>query len=89
MVPGRSMILSGTFPETPISREWSQWLERPLGWFQPPAGGFVNSAVNSILCEPIWKRCRFRVNIYETLYIFTFKILKNKVTYDGVIAYYL
>ena len=30
-VPGRSMILPGTIPETSISREWSQWLERPLG----------------------------------------------------------
>ena len=39
-VPGRSMILPGTIPETPISHEW--------GWFQPgrmPTGGFVNSAV--------------------------------------------
>ena len=25
-----SMILTGTIPETPISHEWSQWLERPL-----------------------------------------------------------
>ena len=30
-VPGRSMILPGTIPETPISCEWSQQLERPLG----------------------------------------------------------
>ena len=30
-VPGHSMILPGTIPETPISREWSQWLEQPLG----------------------------------------------------------
>ena len=30
-VPGHSMILPGTIPETPISHEWSQWLERPLG----------------------------------------------------------
>ena len=29
MVPGRSMILPGTIPETPISREWSWQLERP------------------------------------------------------------
>ena len=27
-VPGHSMILPGTIPETPISREWSQRLER-------------------------------------------------------------
>ena len=25
------MILPGTIPETPISREWSRQLERPLG----------------------------------------------------------
>ena len=30
VVPGRSMILPGTIPEIPISREWSQQLERPL-----------------------------------------------------------
>ena len=30
-VPGCSMILPGTIPETPISCEWSQWLEQPLG----------------------------------------------------------
>ena len=30
-VPSRSMILPGTIPETPISREWSRWLEWPLG----------------------------------------------------------
>ena len=26
-VPGHSMILPGTIPETPISREWIWWLE--------------------------------------------------------------
>ena len=26
-VPGHSMILPGTIPETPISREWSRRLE--------------------------------------------------------------
>ena len=31
MVHRRSMILPGTVPETPISHEWSQWLEWPLG----------------------------------------------------------
>ena len=30
-VPGHSMILPGTIPETPISREWSRQLEWPLG----------------------------------------------------------
>ena len=30
-VPGHSMISSGTIPETPISHEWSQQLEWPLG----------------------------------------------------------
>ena len=49
-VPGRSMILPGTVPETPISREWSQWLEQRLGVIptagRTPTGGFVNSAVN-------------------------------------------
>ena len=29
--PSRSMILPGTIPETPISREWSRWLQQPLG----------------------------------------------------------
>ena len=48
-VHGRSMILPGTIPETPISHEWSRWLEWPLGVFQPGerlASGFVNSAVS-------------------------------------------
>ena len=48
--PGRSMILPGTIPETPISREWSRRLERPLGVVptagRTPTGGFVNRAVN-------------------------------------------
>ena len=48
-VPGRSMILPGTIPETSISREWSRRLERPLGVVstagRTPTGGFVNSAV--------------------------------------------
>ena len=35
MVPGRSMILPGAIPETPISREWSWRLERP--WVVPTA----------------------------------------------------
>ena len=30
MVPGRSMILPGTIPETPMSRQWSRQLEWPL-----------------------------------------------------------
>ena len=30
-VPGHSMILPGTIPETRISREWSRQLEQPLG----------------------------------------------------------
>ena len=30
-VPGHSMILPGTIPETPISCEWSWWLERHWG----------------------------------------------------------
>ena len=30
MVPSCSIILPGTIPETPISREWSWQLERPL-----------------------------------------------------------
>ena len=37
------MILPGTIPETPISCEWSQRLERPPD--QILYGGFVNSAV--------------------------------------------
>ena len=48
-VPGHSMILPGTIPETPISHEWSQWLGRPLGVVptadRMPTSGFVNSAV--------------------------------------------
>ena len=36
-VPGRSVILPGTIPETSISREWSRRLERPLG-VVPTAG---------------------------------------------------
>ena len=50
MVPGLSMILPGTIPETPISREWSRWLERPPDYVLysgRPDGGFVNSAVIS------------------------------------------
>ena len=31
MVPGCSMILPGTIPETPISCEWNWWLEQPPG----------------------------------------------------------
>ena len=48
-VPGRSMILPGTIPETPISHKWSWQLERPLGVIptagRMPTGGFVNSTV--------------------------------------------
>ena len=48
-VPGHSMILPGTIPETHISCEWSWWLEQPLGVVpiagRTPTGGFVNSAV--------------------------------------------
>ena len=48
-IPSGSMILPGTIPETPISREWSRWLERPLGVVptagRTPTGSFVNSAV--------------------------------------------
>ena len=47
--PHSSMILPGTIPETPISCEWSQRLEWPLGVVpttgRTPTGGFVNSAV--------------------------------------------
>ena len=54
-VPGRSMILPGTIPETPISREWSQQLEHPpdhVLYGGRPYGGFVNSAVRiQRLCE--------------------------------------
>ena len=43
------MILLGTIPEIPISREWSWQLERPLGVVptagRMPTGGFVNRAV--------------------------------------------
>ena len=49
MVPGHSMILPGTIPETPISHEWSWRLERPLGVIptadRTPTGSFVNSTV--------------------------------------------
>ena len=47
-VPGHSMILPGTIPETPISREWSQRLEHPpdhVLYGGRLYGGFVNSAV--------------------------------------------
>ena len=49
MVPGRSMILPGTIPETPISREWSRQLEHPPDhalYGSRPYSGFVNSAVS-------------------------------------------
>ena len=49
-VPGLSMILPGTIPETSISREWSRWLERSPDYVLysgRPYGGFVNSAVIS------------------------------------------
>ena len=52
-VPGCSMILPGTIPEIPISREWSQRLERPpdqVLYGGRPYGGFVNSAVCQ-LCQ--------------------------------------
>ena len=43
------ILVPGTIPETPISREWSRWLERPLGVVptagRTPTGGFVNSTV--------------------------------------------
>ena len=49
-VPSHSMILPGTIPETPISREWSRRLELPQGVIptagRTPTGGFVNSAVS-------------------------------------------
>ena len=52
-VPGRFMILPGTIPETPISREWGWWLEWSLRVI--PAGeclasGFVNSSVSRTRC---------------------------------------
>ena len=52
-VPGHSMILPGTIPETPISHECSRDWNGPWGRFQPgrtPTGGFVNSAGN--VCLP-------------------------------------
>ena len=39
MVPGRSMILPSTIPETPISSEWNWWLE-PVAGMTP--GGHSN-----------------------------------------------
>ena len=52
---GHSMILPGTIPETPISPEWSWWLEWPLGVVptasRMPTDGFVNSAVKPIHYE--------------------------------------
>ena len=49
-VPDRSMILPSAIPETPISREWSWRLERPLGVIptagRTPTSSFVNSTVN-------------------------------------------
>ena len=52
-VPNRSMVLPGTIPETPISSEWSRWLEWPPGVVptagRTSTGGFVNSAV-----KPRW-----------------------------------
>ena len=44
------MILPGTIPETPISREWSQQLERPLG--------VVPTGKNAWLAATgDWKKC--------------------------------
>ena len=54
-VPSHSMILPGTIPETPVSREWSQWLEM----VQPLANSFVNSAVS--LHQPSYRRVMFLV----------------------------
>ena len=51
MVPGRSMILPGTIPETPTSHEWGQRLEQSPGVIparRMPGGDFVNSAVNKM-----------------------------------------
>ena len=48
MVPSCSMILPGTIPETPISREWSRRLEGPpdhILYGGRLYGSFVNSAV--------------------------------------------
>ena len=55
MVPGRSMILPGTIPETPVSHEWSHGWNGPWGSFQQGerlAGDFLNSAVR-VICADI------------------------------------
>ena len=58
IVPGRSLILPGTIPETPISPEWSRWLERPRGGpSNRRPDGFVNSAVNARAFHPLAAFC--------------------------------
>ena len=47
VVPGRSMILPGTIPETPISCECSHRQEQVSEIVL--TGGFVNSAVNYLI----------------------------------------
>ena len=54
MVPGRSMILPGTIPETTISCEWSWQLKRPpdhVLYGSRLYGGFVNSAVTALFTK--------------------------------------
>ena len=49
-VPGRSMILPGTIPETPISREWSRckvFINPPL-WYAPG----VNHNNKTVMINP-------------------------------------
>ena len=74
-VPGRSMILPGTIPETPISREWSRRLERPLGVVptagRMPTSGFVNSAVTALFTKPLASGWNDRQRSFQLLAPFT------------------
>ena len=77
MVAGHSMILPGTIPETPISREWSQRLEQSLGVVptgERHAGGFVNSPVNCAV-NPTYYLTHFNIllDFAEALSIHCFK----------------
>ena len=69
-VPGHSMILPGTIPETTISREWSRRQEgvvptgRSFQLGERLAGGFVNSAVRRMTFRG-WRAREFKTSVMD------------------------